>query len=163
MVTHRIALLGLASLLLACQPKPPAAAPLADVSAEIRAVGATFGAAMNAGDAAGIANLYTADAQLLPPNAPTVTGRTEIEGVWRGLIDATRPQVTLTTVEATGVDSMAVEVGHYVLADSTGAAFDEGKYIVWWKRTADGWRMYRDIWNSDRPAAGGAPTPAKAM
>jgi ketosteroid isomerase-like protein len=71
--------------------------------------------------------------------------------------------VTVTTVEAVGMDSMAVEVGRYVLTDSTGAAFDEGKYIVWWKRTADGWRMHRDIWNSDRPAAGSAPTPVKAM
>jgi uncharacterized protein (TIGR02246 family) len=160
MTERRTAFLGLVGLLAACQPEPPAAAPLADVSAEIRAVGATFGAAMNAGDAAGIANLYTADAQLLPPNAPTVTGRTDIEAVWRGLIDATHPRVTLTTVEAVGGDSLAVEIGHYVLADSTGAAFDEGKYIVWWKRTADGWRMHRDIWNSDRPAAGSAAVPA---
>jgi len=162
MTEHRIAILGLAGLLLACQPKPPAAAPPTDVTAEIQAVGTTFGAAMNAGDAAGIANLYTTDAQLLPPNAPMATGRAEIEAVWRGMIDAARPGVTLTTVEAVGMDSMAVEVGRYVLTDSTGAAFDEGKYMVWWRRTADGWRLHRDIWNSDRPAAGTAAAPAEA-
>jgi uncharacterized protein (TIGR02246 family) len=163
MTERRTIILGLAGLLVACQPKPPAAAPPADVTAEIEAVGAAFAAAMNAGDAAGIANLYTTDAQLLPPNAPMVTGRADIEAVWRGMIDATRPQATLTTVEAVGVDSLAVEVGRYVLSDSTGAAFDEGKYIVRWKRTADGWRMHRDIWNSDRAPAGSAAAPAKVQ
>src|SRR5512134_3310042 len=162
MTERRIAVLGLASLLLACQPTPQPAAPPADVTPEIEAAGAAFAAAMNAGDAAGIANLYTTDAQLLPPNAPMVTGRADIETVWRGMIDAARPGVKVSTVEAVGMDSMAVEVGRYVLTDSTGTAFDEGKYMVLWRRTAEGWRMHRDIWNSDRPAAGSAPAQVTA-
>ena len=117
---------------------------------------------MNAGDAAGVANLYTTDAQLLPPNAPMVTGRADIEAVWRGMIEPVRPGVTVTTVEAVGMDSLAVEVGRYVLTDSTGAALDEGKYMVLWRRTTEGWRMHRDIWNSDRPVAGSVPAPVPA-
>jgi uncharacterized protein (TIGR02246 family) len=133
------------------------------VTAEIQAVGAEFTAAMGAGDATAIANLYMLDAQLLPPNAPMITGRAGIEAYWRGMIEAIRPRVILTTLEVKGTDSMAVEVTRFVLTDSTGAALDEGKYMVWWERTADGWRMHTDIWNSDLPAAGSAaaPTPGK--
>jgi len=31
---------------------------------------------------------------------------------------------------------------------------DHGKYIVVWKNTADGWRLHRDIFNSNMAASG---------
>jgi hypothetical protein len=58
---------------------------------------------------------------------------------------------TLTTLEAIGIDSIAWEVGRYRLADSDGAPIDEGKYVVIWRLTPDGWRLHRDIWNSSVP------------
>ena len=60
--------------------------------------------------------------------------------------------MSLTVEEAIGMDGMAIEVGRYELSAADGSAIDEGKYIVWWQRTPAGWRLHRDIWNSNRPA-----------
>ena len=46
----------------------------------------------------------------------------------------------------------AAEVGRYVLAMADGTEVDRGKYIVLWRHTEDGWKLHRDIFNSDLPA-----------
>ena len=67
-------------------------------------------------------------------------------------MDAGVAGATLTTEEAMGTDSRAVEVGRYEMSTADGSTIDEGKYIVWWQRTPAGWRLHRDIWNTSRPA-----------
>ena len=136
-----------------CGCQPPQAEPTADVTAEIRTANDQFGAAFAAQDAAALANLYTAQAQLLPPNSDFITGREAIQTFWQGAMDAGVAEATLTTEEAMGTDSMAVEVGRYEMSSADGSTIDEGKYIVWWQRTPAGWRLHRDIWNSSRPVS----------
>jgi uncharacterized protein (TIGR02246 family) len=140
-----------AALLIACAP-PPAQTPQ-DVSREIEAANAEFVTAWSKGDAAAVAALYTADGQLLPPNGDVVTGPEAIQTFWQGAMDAGIASATLTTIEAMAVDSLAYEVGNYALVGPDGTPIDEGKYIVIWHRTPDGWRLYRDIWNTSRPPA----------
>ena len=123
-----------------------------DVSAEIGLANDQTRAAFAAHDAAALANRYTPDAQLLPPNNAFVTGQEAIQAYWQGVIDDGVVGVSLTVEEAIGTDDMAIEVGRYELSDADGSPIDEGKYIVWWQRTAAGWRLHRDIWNSSRPA-----------
>ena len=146
--TVAVMLVGIA----VCACQPPQADPLADVTAEIRTATDQFNAVFAAQDAAALANLYTAQAQLLPPNSDFIIGREAIQTFWQGVMDAGVAGATLTTEEAMGTDSMAVEVGRYELSAADGSTIDEGKYIVWWQRTPDGWRLHRDIWNSSRPA-----------
>ncbi len=136
-----------------CGCQPPQAEPFADVTAEIQTADDQFGAAFAAQDAAALANLYTAQAQLLPPNSDFINGREAIQTFWQGVMDAGVAGATLTIEEAMGTDGMAVEVGRYELLAADGSTIDEGKYIVWWQRTPDGWRLHRDIWNSSRPAS----------
>jgi len=135
-----------------CACQPPQAVPPADVTADIRTADDQFGAAFAAQDAAALAALYTARAQLLPPNSDFITGQEAIQTFWQGVMDAGVAGATLTIEEAVGTDSMAVEVGRYELSAADGSTIDEGKYIVWWQRTPAGWRLHRDIWNSSRPA-----------
>ena len=139
-----------ALLAAACAPPPPSQAPQ-DVSTEIRTANDAFVAAFSRKDAAAVAGFYTAGGELLPPNGDVVTGRGAIQAFWQGPMDAGVASVTLTTSEAIGIDSLAFEVGRYALAGADGTALDEGKYIVIWHRTPDGWRLHRDIWNSSRP------------
>ena len=139
-----------ATLAWACQP-PQQQGPV-DVTAEIRAAQDQFSAAFAEHDAETLASLYTADAKLLPPNSDFVTGRAAVQTFWQGVMDAGAAGAALTIEEAVGTDSLAVEVGRYALSDSAGNTIDEGKYIIWWRRTPDGWRLHRDIWNSNRPS-----------
>jgi uncharacterized protein (TIGR02246 family) len=149
---HRAAL-AFALLAVACSaPQPPA--PSADeVRAAIEAQNRAFGDAFRAGDAAAVAALYTDDGEVLPPNAPIAAGREALAQFWGGVLATGVAGAVLTTEEVTyaGGDS-ATEFGSAVLSAKDGSAADEAKYAVLWKQTAAGWRMHRDIWNSNRPA-----------
>ncbi len=150
MWSHTFVALLVGITLSACQA-PQADAPT-DVSAEIRLANEQFIAAFAAQDAAALANRYTPDAQLLPPNSDFVAGQEAIQTFWQGVMDAGVAGATLTTEEAVGTDNMAVEVGRYELSAADGSTIDAGKYIVWWQRTPAGWRLHRDIWNTSSPA-----------
>ena len=50
--------------------------------------------------------------------------------------------------------NLIVETGKYVTTISAGGTTitDEGKYVVVWRREGRGWKIIRDIFNSDKPA-----------
>ena len=125
--------------------------------AQIEASNAKFTAAVNAKDAAAVGALYANDGMLLPPNAVAIKGREAIAGFWGGMAKNGVHVNKLTTIEASAHGNMAHEVGEYSLdiTPATGAVMhDHGKYIVIWKKDGKhGWQLYRDIWNSDVPAA----------
>jgi uncharacterized protein (TIGR02246 family) len=138
-------------LLFACAA-PESRQPL-DVTEEIQAANEQFVAAFERSDAEALAALYTQDGRLLPPNSDVVAGTAAIQGFWQTVMEAGVAEARLTTEEAEGFGDTAFEVGRYGLYDSDGNTIDEGKYVVIWKRTEDGWRLHRDIWNSSMPIA----------
>lgn len=114
----------------------------------------SFVDAFNKGDAAGVAAIYATNAKLLPPNGAMVEGRQNIQTFWAGGIDAGLKIVSLTAVDVTPAGNLAIETGKYVStvpAASGGTTTDEGKYVVVWRREGRGWKIIRDIFNSDKP------------
>lgn len=118
----------------------------------IEAQNQKFGAAIQKGDAAAIAALYTTDAEALPPNAEAVSGRDAIQKFWQSVIDSGIASAKLTTRDVQSAGDWAWESGEYALAGKDGAALDHGKYVVIWKRVQGQWHLHRDIWNSNQPA-----------
>lgn len=113
---------------------------------------AKWNALMNAGDLDGLAQMYTEDARVMPPNGVLQTGHDAVRASFGGLIDA---NITgeLTSVEFRGSGDVAYNLGTYVLK-AGGETIDEGKWIETWQRGADGvWRISNDIWNSSLPVA----------
>lgn len=112
-----------------------------------------FEAAFNAGDAAGLAALYTSDAIVMPPNMERITGRDRIRALWQNFFDAGVTSIDLHTDELRFAGIYATEVGAFTLGapDGKGGKLEvEGKYIVVWRKEHDGsWRLHRDIWNND--------------
>jgi ketosteroid isomerase-like protein len=45
------------------------------------------------------------------------------------------------------------EESYYEMKDLNGNKLDEGKVVVIWKKTADGWKMHRDMFSSNKPAS----------
>lgn len=58
----------------------------------------------------------------------------------------------LTITNITGNDNLYAETGNYEVFGAENRSLDNGKYVAVWKKENDTWKMYRDIWNSDRPA-----------
>ena len=125
----------------------------ASVKADISAVNQKFEEALLKGDSAGIVALYHADAKIFPPNMEACN-RNAV-----GSMVATMPKMgiktfKLNTSEVSGGPDEVVETGNYEMGDSTKVT-ESGKYIVVWKKDGDSWKLYRDIWNSNKPAPAG--------
>ncbi|MDT8307553.1 MAG: SgcJ/EcaC family oxidoreductase [Anaerolineae bacterium] len=129
----------------------------APVTENVRDIIATandkFMATFKAGDAAGMATLYTEDGQVMPPNSDFVRGHEALQGFWQAIMDMGVKDATLDIVEVEDLGDTAIEVSTYTMQGEGGQVIDEGKYIVVWKQDDGQWKMYRDIFNSSRPAA----------
>src|SRR6185369_8215301 len=97
--------------------------PSADAS--IRRMEREFAAAANAGNVDGMMALYASNAVLMPPNAPELHGKAEIEKFWSGLV-AAKPHVELTPGQIYESCDQAAEIGTYDLV--IGSKDDKGKY-----------------------------------
>jgi uncharacterized protein (TIGR02246 family) len=124
-----------------------------DARGAIEAANKQFVAAFAKGDAAALAAMYTPGAMALPPNGEIAKGREAIQKIWRGAIDGGIKAVTLTTSEVESHGDTAHEVGNYEMKVDGGKVVDRGKYIVIWKREQGQWKLHRDIWNTNMPAA----------
>jgi ketosteroid isomerase-like protein len=123
----------------------------AAVRSEIETVNRQFVDALNSGDFAGASRVYTEDARILPPDMAPTEGRQNIEQFWAGGVQQLGIRdVQLTTDELEVSGETAYEQGRYQFNTNQGPA--QGKYVVIWKRTPEGWRWHRDIWNPS-PAA----------
>ncbi len=123
------------------------------IAEEIAAANAKFMDAFNRGDAAAVAALYTEDGAILPPNAEIMRGRAAIQAFWQAVMNMGVKSAALTSVEVEDHGGTAIEVGQYALSGDAGQLLDAGKYVVIWKHVQREWYLYRDIWNSSRPAA----------
>ncbi len=114
-----------------------------------------FEAAISGGDAAGAAAVYTDNGKLLAPDAPAITGREAIQVYWQAVLDMGAKSVSLHTLDLEEIGDTAVETGAATLniqTEGEDSAQAEGKFVVIWKRQADGsWKWDTDCFNFDAP------------
>ena len=156
--------------LAACKP---AATPPPDTSAAARAAidaaNATWPRLTSSAHADSIADLYTADAVMMPPNMATVHGRDLIRAFFAVMNTMAGVTLTLRAESVWGSGPAATEMGRWTFTWAAGATpppgmptADSGKYLARWVEENGRWLMAQDIWNSDLPLpATPAPAPAR--
>jgi len=124
---------------------------LSTAKAEIEAANKQFMTFLAAADSIGIGNLYTQDAKIMMPGAPSISGIENITSTISGMIKSGISNADLRTIEVWGTEDLITEEGEYSLfAGET--EVDQGKYLVLWKKEDGNWKLFRDILNSDLPA-----------
>jgi uncharacterized protein (TIGR02246 family) len=125
-----------------------------DPERAIRALSDAFVRHFNAGDADRLVReFYAEDARLLPPNLPTIAGRSEIREAFRGFLAAGMGGLTIDAyeIEVAGSGDLAYGIGAFSLPRP---APDRGKFVEVYRRQADGsWRCVADMFSSDEAAA----------
>ncbi len=96
--------------------------------------------------------IYTADAHILPPGAPMISGREAIKKFWSDFIaGAHAKSAVLSSVDVMPAGDGVIEIGRAVLTvEPEGQpAQVEVKYVVCWRQEEGRWKWHVDIWNTN--------------
>jgi ketosteroid isomerase-like protein len=146
----------IALLFAACEPSP-AALTDEDVTA-LRELGQSYVQSFSAGDADGVAAVYTTGAVEMPPNLPARSGVDVIRSAYAAYFElgAETVEFAMTVAQIDGYDGLAFDRGAWSWtgreADGAELVTQAGKYLAIARRQDDGsWLYTAMIWNSDAP------------
>lgn len=125
---------------------------LAAAKTAIEAENTKFMEAFKKGDSAAVASNYAQDALVMPPNAEPVA-KSGNAALWGSFIRMGVKDVKLVTDDIAGNAEIIAETGRYEIYAAENKLLDKGKYVVVWKPENGAWKMYRDIFNTNMPAA----------
>ena len=96
-----------------------------------------------------ILSRYTDDACLLPPNSTPVCGKDDIAKFFK---DGPKVHSKFIIQNLYGDGQKFItEESYYQMTDLNGSKLDDGKVVVIWKKTHNGWKMHRDMFSSNHP------------
>ncbi len=147
--------IGIIMFLLACNSKHSEKRehdPLKEVKEAIAESNAIYFTSFVKNDSSIFINRYAEDACIMAPNATAQCGEQAASEFFRiayrdfGL----RNGKFITSAVYGDGREYATEEGLWQSFDVNGTLFDDGKFLVLWKKTPSGWKMYRDSFSSNR-------------
>lgn len=118
-----------------------------DATAAVTAATEAMEAAWNARDWDAVTAMYVDDAVVMPMNVGALTGSEAIHAFFSSTPEGW--SLGLETTEVFAVEGVALEVGNWTISTTEGEHMDHGNYMAAWTWTDDGWKMARDMWNSN--------------
>lgn len=108
--------------------------------------------AFSKGDSSIFIDRYAEDCCIMAPGVPAVCGKDAALEFFRiAYYQAGLRNGKFITTDVFGDGKEYVtEVGLWQSFDSNNQLFDDGKFLVLWKKTPKGWKMFRDSFSSDR-------------
>jgi ketosteroid isomerase-like protein len=97
-------------------------------------------------------NRYAKDACIMAPNSVQMCGRDAAAKFFRAAYDSygmRNGKFITTAVYGDGIEYVTEE-GLWQSFNAKGELFDDGKFLVLWKKTPEGWKMFRDSFSSNR-------------
>jgi ketosteroid isomerase-like protein len=124
---------------------------LEEAKRAINASNAVYFQAFVKGEPSLFIDRYAEDACIMAPGGPVLCGREAAAGFFKVAYDEIKLRNgKFITVGVYGDGKEYVtEEGLWQSFDANGIMFDNGKFLVLWKKTAKGWKMYRDSFSSD--------------
>lgn len=135
----------------ACGSSHPAAS-LDEAIKAIAASNAVYFQAFAKGDSSIFIERYADDCCIMAPEAPALCGPIaplEFFRIAYKEVGLRNGNFTTTAIYGDGVEYVTEE-GRWQSYDADGNLFDNGKFLVLWKKTPKGWKMFRDSFSSDR-------------
>ncbi|NJM26294.1 MAG: DUF4440 domain-containing protein [Bacteroidia bacterium] len=95
---------------------------------------------------------YADDACIMAPGSPQQCGREAARRFFQVAYNefGLRNGKFITTAVYGDGKEFVTEEGLWQSFDDKGNLFDDGKFLVLWKKTEQGWKMYRDSFSSNR-------------
>ena len=142
---------------LACFLGTAGAARQDAVRAAIAAQSQALMSALEQGDSARTADLFTVDARLsVPAIGGVLNGRAAIARFWQTSLDAGLKGLVLTATDLVGDGNLRVETGGYVALGAGRSELGRGQYLLVWMKDGGEWRICRDFAHADVAASSGA-------
>jgi len=139
-------------LLFNCQAQRSTHANLDEVKKAIAASNEIYFQAFVKGDSSIFIDRYAKDCWIMPPNAPALCGvdaPNEFFQMAYNKFGLRNGKFITIDVFGDGVE-FVTEEGFWQSFDANNKLFDNGKFLVLWKKTPEGWKMFRDSFSSDR-------------
>ena len=97
-------------------------------------------------------NCYAQDCWIMPPGAPALCGPDAPGDFFKTAYNKLGIRNgKLITIDVYGIgEDVVAEIGFFKLYTVDDVELDDGKFLVLWKRTPDGWKRWRDLFNSSR-------------
>lgn len=94
---------------------------------------------------------YAKDACIMAPNSPAMCGREAAAKFFKVAYEeyGLKNGKFITTAVYGDGKEYVTEEGLWQSFDASGKLFDDGKFLVLWKRTSEGWKMFRDSFSSN--------------
>jgi len=101
------------------------------------------------GDAAKLADCYTADGKIFPGKVDIIGGREKLQEFWTLSEGVQVLHHKVTPSEIRIVKKYAYDYGYYegVTSTAKGESSWRGKYVIVWRKVGKDWKIYLDIWN----------------
>lgn len=119
---------------------------------EIAGSNALYFQAFAKGDSSLLIDRYTKDCWIMPANAPALCGvDAPLELYKMAYYKAGLRNGKFITIDVFGdAVEYVTEVGFWRTFDANNRVINDGKFLVLWKKTPNGWKMFRDSFSSDR-------------
>ena len=135
-----------------CQAQEITNVGLEQTKKQIEASNVIYFQAFAKGDSSLFANCYTTDCWIMQPGTPALCGVEAPLVFFRNAykkIGIRKGKFITIDIFGNGGE-FVTEEGFWQSFDADNKLLDNGKYLVLWKKTPDGWKRFRDSFNSDR-------------
>lgn len=148
---HWVLVALLTGFILTCKAQPSSSKDLEDAKKAIAASNDIYFQSFARNDSSIFINRYADDCLIMVPNAPDMQGHKGALAFFKmAYNDVGLRNGKFITTQVYGLgNEYVVEEGLWQSFNANNTMFDNGKFLVLWKKTSKGWKMFRDSFSSN--------------